>query len=253
MTIYEPLDANKHKSIKIHPDAGVEFARTQHLISLRVTEIDKAISDFPVMFFRNHQTGKLSIAMMTSFKPGDNLFVEGNVWDALFMPGSLKTHPFHVISNNDSDESYSLTINVESPCLVAEGGNALFSDNGQPTPYLAQVKANMDEELNNELLTREFLETIDALGLTAPIDLEIELADGQSHTISGLQTVAEDKLRLIGQDVLLELHSKGYLFPLHAMLMSLFQINGLIRRNNKVLSHPAIKNVHLRLQGNSQN
>lgn len=251
MTTYEVLDASKHKSIKIHKNAGVEFAKTQHLISVRVTEVDKAISSFPVFFFRNHQTGKLSIAVMTSFKPSNNLFVKDNEWDACYMPSTIATHPFYVTSDDNSDSGYALTINTQSPLVNTEEGNVLFGENGKASSYLNQVKSKIDAELKNEMVTREFLQTIDDLNLTMPIDLEMEFADGTSETISGLHTVAEEKLRLLEDELLCKLNKQGYLIPLHGALMSLFQVNGLIKRNNSKFNHTAIKNIHLRLQQNN--
>ncbi|MEI8667418.1 hypothetical protein P4S65_03205 [Pseudoalteromonas sp. B131b] len=38
----------KHQTLKINPNAAVEYAKTQHLVNLRANEVAKAACDLPI-------------------------------------------------------------------------------------------------------------------------------------------------------------------------------------------------------------
>ena len=101
--------------------------------------------------------------------------------------------------------------------------------------------------MNNDLFTSQFTETLQELGLLNSIDLLVTYEDGRINTIKGLHTVAEDGLKSLPDDALATLHRKGYLLPAHALLISLFQLNALLRRHNRCGQFAAIRQLKLQV------
>ena len=51
------LSSTQHQALKVKHNAGVEYAKTQHLVNLRANEVAKAACDLPIFLARNAQNG----------------------------------------------------------------------------------------------------------------------------------------------------------------------------------------------------
>ncbi|QEY14102.1 SapC family protein [Cellvibrio sp. KY-YJ-3] len=247
MTQLVELDPNIHGDLKLSCAAPILFAQAQHLMGVRVTEIDKAVSSFPVFFVRSAQTGTLSLTALTSFRAGENLFIENQKWRATYTPVEMKIYPFSLVPSANAEKGYALAADLNSLALQTESGEPLYEANKTESLYLSKIKATLEAEIKNEALTRQFLQEIDRLGLISPIVIELHFEGGAVEIINGLCTVAEEKLNSLADDLLMALNKKGYLLPLHAALISLFQVNDLINRFNRKCQGLKIENINLKL------
>ena len=75
------------------------IAKKQHVISLKVTEVSKAVSCFPVFLTRVTDKGDWAISAVTSFEVESNLFVKDNAWDASYLPTGMQTYPFFLMNS----------------------------------------------------------------------------------------------------------------------------------------------------------
>ena len=87
---------------------------------------------------------------------------------------------------------------------------------------------------------------IEQLGLLKPIDLNITYGAGSNQKMAGLYVLDEAKMQQLSGDQLEKLSKAGFLVPMHAMLISLYQMNSLIRRNNVV--DPSNKITQLKME-----
>ena len=78
--------------------------------------------------------------------------------------------------------------------------------------------------------TDMMLERLDEMGLISSIDLQVQYANGKVNTITGLNTIDEGKLNTFGGETLEEFQKNGYLLAIHALLVSSFQLNAMIKR-----------------------
>lgn len=69
--------------------------------------------------------------------------------------------------------------------------------------------------------------------------------NGTMQTLKGLHTLDEDRLQSLQAEQLAELNKKGYLSPIHAMLISIYQLNSLIRKHNEVEQFTKVKQIKL--------
>ena len=79
----------------------------------------------------------------------------------------------------------------------------------------------------------------------------VQYGDDAVQTLKGLHTLDEDKLQSLPAEQLQELSKKGYLAPIYAMLVSIFQLNALIRKHNSIDSLNNVKHVKLEVARDS--
>ena len=113
--------------------------------------------------------------------------------------------------------------------------------------FLANLKALLDASVEEDVQTFHFLKVLDDLGLQKSVDVVVRYESGETQTIRGLSTIDEDKLSAVTAEQLVELNRKGYLIPMHAMLISIFQLNQLVRRQGKREDLRPIAQVKLEL------
>ena len=70
----------------------------------------------------------------------------------------------------------------------------------------------------------------------------------QYKLLKGMHTIDETKLQQLSNDDLAALNKQGYLMPIHAMLMSIIQLNSLIQKHNNIESNKTISQVKLALE-----
>lgn len=226
------LTSAKHGNFKVEKNAVLQVVKNQHTIGLRINEVCNASSNFPIFFTRMQNSQDWAISAVTSLEIGNNLFVHNNEWNASYVPSTMRTYPLYLIKKDGDENQYTVGIDEESAGLSTTEGDALFEQNGKASLYLANITKILESDLNNIVHTFKFNEKIESLGLMKAMDVVVQYADGQENTITGLLTISEDKLQDLDASQFEELRKLGYLAPIYAMLISLYQLNSLIRHQN---------------------
>ena len=230
MAELKELTAENHGDLRIAPDAVLNIAGKQHLFNLRATEIGKACSSFPVFVTRNPHNGDWAFSAMCGFEPGVNLFMQEEKWDAVYMPTAMQTYPLFLMEAPNTEKGYAVGIDENAPAFSREEGDPFFDENGKATPMLTRMSGMLEADIRNDTATRQFLARLDEMGLISPIDLQVQYANGKVNTITGLNTIDEGKLNTFGGETLEEFQKNGYLLAIHALLVSSFQLNAMIKR-----------------------
>lgn len=241
------LSNTQHLALKVNTNAGVDYAKAQHLINLRANEVAKAACDLPIFLARNAQNGSYTVSGLTSFSAGQNLLINNNQWQALYTPMCMQTQPLYLMTREANSSDYFIAIDEQSAALNTEQGESLFDANGNPSLYLNAQQKLLESDLKNDYQTYQFTQEIARLGLIKNIDIVLQFEQGTAQTIQGLSTVDEDKLQTLDSDTIANLHKQGYLSVLNSMLISLFQLNALVKRHNQRPELMPLKQIKLEL------
>ncbi|MGJ8675607.1 MAG: SapC family protein, partial [Pseudoalteromonas sp.] len=233
------------------PNAAVEYAKTQHLVNLRANEIAKVACDLPIFLARNAQNGSYTISALTSFNAGQSLLVNNNQWQALYTPVCMQTHPLHLMTREANSSDYFIAIDEQSSAVNSQHGEALFDAKGNPSLFLNSQQKLLESDLKNDYQTYQFTQEVVRLGLIKNIDIALQFEQGETQTIQGLSTVDEDKLQTLDSNTIAELQKKGYLSVLNSMLISLFQLNALVKLHNQHSDLKPLKQIKLELSRDS--
>lgn len=227
------LNSHHHGALKVLESSTMTFAKQQHLSSIRVTEVTQSVCNFPVLVTRVAGSGNWSISGVTGLELGANLFVEDDQWQATYMPKSFQSYPFYLMQTNKAQADYVVGADVTSDAFSETDGQPLFDDKGKATLFLNSAKTLLEDNIKNDILTYQFVKTLDELDLLKPIDLLVNYNDGTVNTLTGMHTVDEDRLQSLAPGAFEDLHKNGYLAPIYAMLISLYQLNTLVNKHNE--------------------
>ena len=239
MSRHAVLDSKQHRELRIRTGASAELGDAV-MASLTVpSEFRRVQNEFPILFRRDLDSGHFSALALFGFENGENLFLEGDRWNARYRPLALSIQPFLVGRSADSQSPAQVHIDLGHARIAADGEEGVrpFDDFGQPTPYLEAVIEGLDELDQGYRASGEFYAALERYELLEPFSLDIELRDGAKHRLVGYHIIDEEKLRELEPGALAELHSAGHLMPIFMALASLANLSALIERKNRRFGH----------------
>lgn len=239
------VTADKHGDWKVRPNCALDIVAKQHVLSLKVSEVGKAATAFPVFFNKIADTREWVISGMMSLEPNTNSFIVDGFWDAQYEPIALQTYPFYLMKSPADDKSFCVGIDEANDAFSQTDGEPLFANDLTASPYLSQITTLLEDDLKNDVLTFRFTKQLEELGLLKALDLKVHYQDSTVNSLNGLFTVDEKKFQTLPIKDLEGLRDKGYLAPIYAMLISIFQLNGLVRRYNQRHSGKKINQVSI--------
>lgn len=245
MTTLTALSAEIHGQLKVSDHRSIAYARGRHMIPLHIGEVSRAIMDFPVLISRLQGQGDYALSALTSFSPGKNAFLDGDIWQSSFQPSEMQTFPFALIRGDNGEPV--LAFDQSLPVFSTKDGEDLFDTAGQPAIWTNQLKNQLLSIAEHTALTRHFLEVIAELGLISQIVITLHQGTEDANKIGGLHTINEDRLKSLTPEQLDTLNTKGFLGPIYAILFSIFQLNTLIRRHNDRSDTQNIQRISLEI------
>ena len=242
MPKFETLSADAHSTLTID---GSKLASTYskfHLLNIEIKEAVQASSDFPLFFSKSTEAKYWTISALCGLAPQENVFETQGTWLGHYAPLSLRTLPFIMRLGNDAQQQEVL-IDVDSPAISSQNGEALFLSSKRPTAYLDNKKKLLEERVTAMQQTAVMMNQISEMGLIHSVDLIIEFKDNTSQRVGGLATVNEQRLQNLTADELANLNQKGLLNVLFNILGSILQVNRVIRLHNTKFPDRAVNNI----------
>jgi hypothetical protein len=180
---------------------------------------------YPIVFRKlDDGTGFQALALF-GFEAGENLFLEGEHWDAPDIPLTVERQPFLI---GVDGEQLMVHVDLDSPRISrTEEGEALFLERGGSSDYLERINSILlaihtglqgADAFNEALLRHELLESF---------VLDITLDDGSLNRLAGFYTINEERLAALDDAAL------GRLLPIYMALASLSNFRSLIDRKNR--------------------
>jgi len=222
------LNTQTHRTLKVQSGTSAVWGDAQRFVPVIVGEFPFLAAHYPILLTKDSDTGQLFVGAMLGFDEGENLFLEeSRPYDA-YRPLNLQRGPFFTAGSD-------IAIDLDHPRVGQ--GQPLFEDDGKPSAYLKSVMALFQELRPGLERTKLFVETLMALKLVEPMDIDVGFDDGTSRVLQDLYTINQEALRALPDDKVVELFRRGYLQLIYLMIGSLKQVPVLARRkNNRLLS-----------------
>lgn len=243
MTSLVALNPLAHRWHYVLPDVAVNHSARLQLIPVVPSEFSFVATQLPLVLTKHEHTGEFGIAALCGFAPGENLLC-GAGWQGLYVPLQLQRQPFFL--GHDEQGGASICIDSQSPAVGAStngvlptGAERLFLDDGSATGYLAHVGELMKDIVAGETQRRALIELLLRFKLVQPLALDVTFANGQSVRLQGLYSVDASALAQLPEPDLLELHRRGVLPAVYAMVHSMSQVYHLIHLKNQQLAQAA--------------
>jgi hypothetical protein len=222
------LNTQDHRALRVDTVASVRYGDGQRFVPVVVGEFANLVPHYPVFFSKDAQTGSFYCGAMLGIDEGENLFLSEGRNSETYRPLNLQRGPFYTAGSD-------IAIDLDHP-RVGQSGQALFEDDGRPSPYLSSV-INLFRDLKPGLdQTKVFIETLLTLNLIEPVDISLAFDDGSKRQLEGLYTVNRDRLKKLADDKIVDLFHRGYLQAIYLMIASLKQVPVLAQKKNNLLA-----------------
>lgn len=238
MTQHAALDTNAHRELRIDPRAGAARGDAVMATLTVPSEFRQVQAHYPILFRRENPQDPFIAVALFGFENGENLFLDGERWDARYRPLSIAIQPFLVGRPASGDGPGRVHIDLDHPRIAAGGeGIRLFDADGQATPYLEDIAEKLGALDEGYRASPAFFAALADLDLLEPFTLEVTLDDGSVNSLVGFHIIDEARLRALDAETLGKLHADGHLMPMFMALASLSQLAGLVDRRNAKLGH----------------
>jgi hypothetical protein len=237
MSNHQILNPADHADIRVHTGASATYGDNVMACLTIPYEFRSVQAHYPIVFRRDIASGAFSALALFGFDNAENLFLDGDRWDARYRPMAQAIQPFLIGRAASDGEAAQVHIDMASPRISASGeGTLVFDQDGRPTPYLEAMASRLADLDHGYRQSPEFCATLERLDLLEPFTLEVPLDDGSRHSLVGYHIIAEKQLAALDGAALGDLQAKGYLLPIFMAVASLSRFGDLVARKNARLT-----------------
>ena len=226
------LDKDAHRDLKVDTRPSEAYGDNMGMIGVVPREFARLVGHYPIFLRRTPAGDAFECGVVLGFGNSENLFLTGDGWDALYVPLNIQRQPFAVFSRPE-DGNLVVTIDMDSPRLTQEGGEALFLSDGAPSEYLQRVTGALNEMVQGARMGFEYTAKLEQLGLIEKVRVDLKFADSSEVKLDGLYSISREKLQALAGEHLAELRDLGYLEWIYIQLASLVHMNDLLARKNR--------------------
>jgi hypothetical protein len=237
MSAHSILTSEDHKEVRVRAERGADLGDAVMCCMTVPTEFRQVQSHYPILFRLNTERDSFSALAMFGFETGENLFLDGDNWDSLYVPLAIDIQPFLIGMPADEAGEKQVHIDMASPRIGEGEGVRLFDDDGRPTPYLEGIAEKLGALDAGYQGSAAFFVALRRHKLLEPLTLDITLDDGSTNRLVGFHVVDEERLQALDAAALGELHEEGHLMPIFMAIASLGRLSALIARKNRRLRH----------------
>ena len=218
-----------HKDLRIDTRRSARLGDDVAFAATFPAEFRDLQACYPIVFRKDAQ-GMLSPVALLGFEEGRNLFLDGECWDAHYLPLAIERQPFLIGRNGDE---LTVHVDLDHPRVGSGVGEPLFREHGGNTDYLDRIASVLLTLHNGLERVPAFVDALLELELLESFALDVELDDGSQNRLAGYYTINEDRLRGLDAAALGRLHAAGHLEPVFMAVASVSNFRALIDRMNR--------------------
>ncbi|HEV7288150.1 SapC family protein [Sphingomonas sp.] len=233
MTNHVLLTAEDHRDLRVRRERDATLGDAVMFCVTTPDEFRQVQAHYPILFRRNTERDEFLAVALLGFEDGENLFLEGDRWDAAYIPLAIDIQPFLIGGSGSADAPKQVHVDLASPRIADAEGVRVFDDTGRPTPYLETIAEQLGVLDAGWQGSSDFFAALRRHDLIEALTLEVTLDNGSVNRLVGFHTVNEDRLRGLDGDALADLHRDGHLMPLFMAVASIGNFTALVARKNR--------------------
>lgn len=235
MAKHAMLNNVEHRELRVNTCFGEEFGDNIMTTLAIPSEFRNLQADYPIVLHKDEDTGKFLPMVMFGFEQDENLFLNGEQWQASYVPLMVRRGPFLIGFQEPpggGDKSMVISVDMDNP-RVGQEGERLFEPFGDNTEYTNQVADILQQIDQGQAAIEEFSRALSNLDLIEPFSFEVKLNSGETRRLEGFYTIHEEKLASLGGVILEDFAQRGILHGAYMMLASLGNFPKLIELKNR--------------------
>ena len=219
-------------TLESHKDAGIklatDFFQSKELTSAPITanEYYEACKHYPILFAKEANGTWFSLALLGVEKTNTFIEEDGQWRKNCYIPAFVGRYPFLFL---EQEGNLHLTFDTTQQIKKSDAGeNYFFEEDGKHSAFLTKLVKALTQTQKFNLLTQDFIKTLDELGILEESGMNGKTAEGKDFSIGGFFIVKEEKLAKLTQKAQAKLCKKGYTQLLTAHMISISNIQKLV-------------------------
>ncbi|QDZ08751.1 SapC family protein [Sphingomonas panacisoli] len=233
MTDHALLDSTTHRDLRVRTARGAELGDAVMACITVPDEFRQVQDDYPILFRLDVERDNFTALAMFGFENGENLYLDGDRWDASYIPLAIGIQPFLIGGTPDETADKQVHVDTASPRIAVGEGMRVFDEDGRPTPYLESIAEKLGALDAGYRGTNDFFAALRRHNLLEPLTLEITLDDGSINRLVGFHVIDEARLSELDAATLGELSEADHLMPIFMAVASIGRLRDLIARKNR--------------------
>lgn len=239
MANHAVLNVVEHKDLRVNTAYGAEWGDAVMGVLAIPSEFHSLQADYPIFLQRDSRSGKFLPMAIFGFEEGENLYLEGDQWQASYVPLMIRRGPFLIGfqggkpgMGGDDEPTMVISIDLDNPRLGTEG-EPLFQPSGINTQYTEEVAQILQQIDQGQAAIEQFCAALAEQDLIEPFSLGVRLDSGRKHELKGFYSINEEKLALLDAPVLADFSRRGILLGAYMLVASMANIPRLIALKNR--------------------
>ena len=235
MTNHVLLNNVDHHDLRVIRDRSAELGDDVMCAQLLPQEFRDAQNDYPIFFHKDPATGKYLPYAMFGLEQNENLFLDGNTWNAAYIPFLVERGPFSIglQQKSNNERGLIISIDLDNPRVSRSKGEALFLTHGGNSEYVERISYILHAVHEGVAETEAFVQNLLKYDLLESFSLEMDLNNGSKHKLEGFHTINEERLQKLDAEALADLSGKFFLAAAYMVVASLSNIRKLIAKKNQ--------------------
>lgn len=231
MATFAPIKKEEHQNLTVASRRGLAGIANQHIVSATAREYMQLATSYPIFLIKDQE--RFRSVIMLGLEAGENLYYQNDKMNALSIPQVIALAPFGLGLDTEKENTLTACVDVDSE-FVGEGhDNALFDAAGNETEFLKSIQEQLGRLYENEVMTEKFIKELQDNDLIHELELSINHAEGENKRLVGIYGINEEKLQALSDEKVLDFQKRGLFIPIHAMMVSMGQINRLVQLRNE--------------------
>lgn len=240
MSSYTLLNNVQHQNLKVANRYFKEAGDDKAAVLTFPTEFANIQREYPILLSKDPHSGDFQAVALLGIQKDENLFLsgEGHGWSGQYVPAIVARGPF-ILGFQEQPEGGRqqpmVFVDLDSPKVSEAAGTPLFLEFGGNSAYLEYIKNILTIIQQGAEVGKVMYKAFAELELIEPIKVDIDLKNGDRHSLAGYHTISEEKLSQLSGVQLERLNRSGFLQGAFLMLASLVNLQRLIDIKNSRL------------------
>ena len=222
-----------HQHLKVTARFGAEYGDNISSVLVFPTEFIELQKEYPILFRQHAETKKYQATVLLGLSQNENLFLNpatASGWAAHYIPAVVAKGPFLIgLQTQDTGNTAPVIhVDLDHPKTSKESGYPLFLEHGGNTPYLEHIASVLKIIHQGIAVQDAMFNAFSELNLIEPVNIDIDLHNGEKQRLTGNFTINQEKLVALGGEQLERLNKLGFLPLAYAVITSMTNIRRLI-------------------------
>jgi hypothetical protein len=218
-----------HGRLALAPGYGARFGDAVNQTIVFPTEFEDLQREYAILFRRNDEGNYRSVVLL-GLDADENLFLDGDRWDAHYVPALHTRGPFSIgVPGDGAAGEPMLHIDPDHPRL-APAGEPIFREHGGNAPALERAIGALQRAYVGSKMSEAMFPLFGELDLLAPVTLQLDLDDTRRYNVPDCHTIDAGRLDALDGAALERLQRGGFLKPAIWVASSLGNVRRLLDR-----------------------